>query len=203
MVMDLEPTHPLMKHIKAVENHIQSATNLTRQLLGLARGGKYEVKPIDINLLIQKSSDLFGQTRKEIKIHTNLHTSRPVVEADENQIEQVLLNLFVNSWQAMPDGGDLTVSSEPVTLDENFSKHYNTKPGRYAKISIKDNGVGMDEKTRQKAFDPFYTTKEKSRGTGLGLASAYGIIKNHDGIITIDSKLGVGTTFDIYLPLSD
>jgi len=203
MVMDVEQTHPLMKHIKAVENHIQSATNLTRQLLGLARGGKYEVKPIDINLLIQRSTDLFGQTRKEIKIHTNLHTSRPVVEADENQIEQVLLNLFVNSWQAMPNGGDLNVDSEQVILDENFTKHYNAKPGRYAKISINDDGVGMDEETRQKAFDPFFTTKEKGRGTGLGLASAYGIIKNHDAIITIDSKIGVGTTFSIFLPLSD
>jgi len=202
MAMDVVQDHPYIEHIKAMEDHIESATDLTRQLLGLARGGKYEVKPIDINRLIEKCAHLFGQTRKEINIQTKLLNPQPVVEADENQIEQVLLNLFVNSGQAMPDGGELYIESRKVTLDVGYTKQYNVEPGSYAKISIKDNGVGMDEEARLQAFDPFFTTKEKGRGTGLGLASAYGIIKNHDGLITIDSELGIGTTFNIYLPLS-
>ena len=127
-----------------------------------------------------------------------------MVEADRGQIEQVLLNMYINSWQAMPpEGGDLYLETQIVTLDTAFCKPHQTEPGRYVKISIMDTGAGMDETTRLRIFDPFFTTKEKSRGTGLGLASAYGIIKNHGGMITVYSEIGHGTTFNIYLPVSD
>ena len=126
-----------------------------------------------------------------------------MVEADRRQIEQVLLNLYVNAWQAMPDGGTLRLETKHVVLGDIDCKPYQVEPGRYAHVSITDTGVGMDEKTLQRIYDPFFTTKEKSRGTGLGLASAYGIIKNHAGIIHAESKTDCGTTFNLYLPISE
>ena len=202
MSMDLDPSHPQMEHIHAIEEYIRSAMNLTKQLLGFARGGKYEVRPIDLNELVVSSSAMFGRTQKEIKIHTKLDPSRLVVEADQRQIEQVLLNMYVNAWQAMPDGGSLFLETSIVTLDEVFCKPHEIEPGKYVKASITDTGIGMNAATCQRVFDPFFTTKEMSRGTGLGLASAYGIVKNHGGAITVYSEVGQGTTFNIYLPLS-
>ena len=202
MSVDLDPSHAHLEHIQSIEACIRSATDLTRQLLGFARGGKYEVKPIDINQLVLNGATMFSRTRKEIKIHTKMKQSPLVVEADPGQIEQVLLNMFVNAWQAMPDGGELYIETSAVVLDDHDCKPYEAKPGRYVKVSVTDTGIGMDEDTRRQIFDPFFTTKEKSRGTGLGLASAYGIIKNHGGIITVYSERNQGTTFNIYLQIS-
>jgi signal transduction histidine kinase len=202
--LDLETFHPHQEHIHAIEEYIRSATSLTKQLLGFARGGKYEVKPIDMNELVLSSSAMFGRTRKEIKIHTKYQESPQVVEAYRDQIEQVLLNMYINAWQAMPpEGGELYLETKIATLDDDYCKPHQAEPGRYVNISITDTGSGMDEATRQRIFDPFFTTKEKSRGTGLGLASAYGIIKNHGGFISVHSEMGHGTTFNIYLPVSD
>ncbi len=203
LAVHLESSDPDWEHIKAIEEHIRSATSLTGQLLGTARGGKYDPKPIDLNELVTSSSTMFKRTRKEIKIHTNMPQTPVVAEVDRQQIEQVLLNMYVNAWQAMPGGGDLHMESSIVTLDDSDCEPYQALPGRYTKISVTDTGIGMDESTRQRVFDPFFTTKAKGRGTGLGMASAYGIIKNHNGFITVSSKLGHGTTFNIYLPVSD
>jgi PAS domain S-box-containing protein len=203
LAADLAPTHPHMEQVSAIEEYIRSATDLTKQLLGFARGGKYEVRPIDINKLLVDSSSMFGRTRKEIRMHTDLQEPPPVVAVDRRQIEQVLLNLYVNASQAMPEGGDLFLETRTVTLDADFCESYQVEPGRYVKISIRDTGIGMDESVRQRIFDPFFTTKEMSRGTGLGLSSAYGIIKNHSGIIVVQSSVGLGTTFIIYLQASD
>ncbi len=203
MSVDLDPSHPHSEHVSAIEEYIRSATDLTKQLLGFARGGKYEVKPTDTNQLVLNSATMFGRTKKEIRIHTKLQNPPPVVAADRRQIEQVLLNLYVNAWQAMPDGGELYLETTIITLDEAYCKPYQAKPGSYAKVSVTDTGIGMDKSIRQQIFDPFFTTKEKSRGTGLGLASAYGVIKNHAGIITVYSKVGQGTTFNIYLPVTE
>jgi len=156
-----------------------------------------------INEVLAKSVSLFGRTKKEIRIQTGFHEPSPVVAADRRQIEQVCLNMFVNAWQALPDGGALFLETSKVVLDGEFCQTVELEPGAYAKISIKDTGIGMDEATRQRIFDPFFTTKEKSRGTGLGLASTYGIIKNHKGAITVRSKPGQGTTFNIFLPISE
>ena len=201
--MDLEPTHPHLEHIKAIGDYIQSAADLTKQLLGFARGGKYEVKPTNINALINNSVEMFGRTKKEIRIHTKFQDPPPVVDLDRTQIEQVLLNLYVNAWQAMPGGGEIYLETQIVDLDDADCTYYHLTPGRYAKISVTDTGIGMDASIRRKIFDPFFTTKGKSRGTGLGLASAYGIIINHAGMITVDSEIGQGATFTIYLPASD
>ena len=203
MYLDTDPDHPHFEHLKGIEDYIKNAVNLTKQLLGFARGGKYEVKPTDMNEIINKSSDMFGRTKKEITIHKESQTDIWPVEVDQPQIEQVLLNLYVNAWQAMSGTGELYIKTENITLSDDDVKPYGAEPGRYVKISVTDTGVGMDETTQQKIFDPFFTTKEMTRGTGLGLASAYGIINSHGGIINVHSKKGEGTTFNIFLPASE
>ncbi|NQT57096.1 MAG: PAS domain S-box protein [Desulfobacteraceae bacterium] len=203
MLNDINLSHPHLEHLKGVEDYIKSATDLTRQLLGFAMGGKYEVKPADLNELVTKSSELFGRTQKEISIHKKIQEGLRTVEVDQGQIEQVLLNLYVNAWQSMPGGGELYLETENVLLGDRFVKPYELEPGKYVKISITDTGVGMDKATLERVFEPFFTTKEMGRGTGLGLASAYGIIKNHGGIIIVSSEKGKGATFNIYLPASE
>ena len=203
MLFNITSNHPHYESLKNVEQYVQSGAKLTKQLLGIARGGKYEVKPADLNKLLEKTSEMFRRTSKDIRIYAKYQTEIWPVEVDQSQIEQVLLNLYVNAWQAMPDGGELYLQSENVFLDEEHVRLLSLKPGRCVKLTITDTGVGMDETTIQRIFDPFFTTKEMGRGTGLGLASVYGIIKNHDGIIDVFSKKGEGATFSIYLPASD
>ncbi|MBW2333596.1 MAG: response regulator [Deltaproteobacteria bacterium] len=203
MLFNITSNHPHYESLKNVEQYVQSGAKLTKQLLGIARGGKYEVKPADLNKLLEKTSEMFRRTSKDIRIYAKYQTQIWPVEVDQSQIEQVLLNLYVNAWQAMPDGGELYLQSENVFLDEEHVRLLSLKPGRCVKLTITDTGVGMDETTIQRIFDPFFTTKEMGRGTGLGLASVYGIIKNHDGIIDVFSKKGEGATFSIYLPASD
>jgi CheY-like chemotaxis protein len=200
--LDFDSSHPYYKRLKNIEKHVRSGADLTKQLLGFAKGGKYEVKLVDINDLLERSSKMFSRTRKEIRIHKKYQKDIWAVEADPSQIEQVLLNLYVNAAQAMPGGGHLYLQTENVTLNENYVRHLNAKKGDYVKMSVKDTGVGMDENTIKRIFDPFFTTKDRSRGTGLGLASAYGIIKNHGGIINAHSIIEQGSTFDVYLPAS-
>ncbi len=202
MLMDIDSSHPHFSHLKVIESIVWRAAELTRQLLGFARGGKYEVKPVNLNELIKVQNHLFGRTKKEITIHEKYAEDLWTVEADQGQIEQVMLNLYINAWQAMPNGGDLFVQTENAVLDEDYLRPYAVKPGNYVKISVTDTGVGIDEAIQQKIFDPFFTTKEMGRGTGLGLASVYGIIKNHGGIINVYSVTGHGATFNIYLPAS-
>ena len=203
MLLDLFQSHPHYEQLKGIEDHVKRAVALTNQLLGFARGGKYQVAPVDINGLIQQNIELFARTKKELSINTKYQQDVWTVEVDKNQIDQVLLNLYVNAWQAMPGGGHLFIQTKNCNLDAQFVKPYQVAPGRYVEITVTDTGVGMDDETRKRIFDPFFTTKERGRGTGLGLASAYGIIKNHDGIIKVQSDMGKGSTFTVYLPASD
>jgi two-component system cell cycle sensor histidine kinase/response regulator CckA len=196
-------THPLYEHLKGIEDYVEHATDLSKQLLGFARGGKYEVAPVDLNDLVDKSAKMFGRTKKEVRIHMKFQEGIWTVEVDIGQIEQVLLNLYINAWQAMPGGGDLYLQTENVRLDTNYIKPFVVEPGRYVKIAVTDTGVGMEKDIQERIFEPFFTTKERGRGAGLGLASAYGIIKNHGGIIGVYSEKNEGTTFNIYLPASD
>lgn len=196
-------SHPDFEHLRETESHIGSAANLTKQLLGFARGGKYEVRTIDLNSLFRKSSAMFMRTKREIAFNTKFQKGVWRVEADKGQIEQVLMNLFVNAWQAMPGGGDLQLNTENVILNEKYVEPFSVEPGRYVKISVTDTGVGMDKATQEKIFDPFFTTKEMGRGIGLGLASVYGILKNHGGFIDVYSERGKGTAFNAYLPASE
>jgi len=202
ILINKDSSHPDLEHLKGIENHVESAAGLTKQLLGFARGGKYEVKATDLNELIKKENRMFGRTKKEITIREKFEENLWPVEVDRGQIQQVLLNLYVNASQAMPGGGNLYLETENVTLDDNYVKPFSVEPGRYVKISIIDTGIGMDKATQERIFDPFFTTKEPGRGTGLGLASTYGIIKNHNGVINVYSEEGEGTTFSFYLPAS-
>jgi len=202
LLMNTGKLHPHYEHLKQQEELINSGANLTRQLLSFAKGGSYEINPTDLNEVIRKSVEMFGRTKKEIRIHEKLNKDIWTVEVDQGMIEQVLLNLYVNAWQAMPNGGDIYVETINEVLDSDYVRPYNIEAGSYVKVIVADTGDGMDESTRQRIFDPFFTTKEMSRGTGLGLASAYGIIKNHGGFITVWSEKGKGAIFTLHLPAS-
>lgn len=202
MQMGIDQVHPDYERLKNIEKQIQSGARLTSHLLGYARKGKYEVIPLDLNRLVEDTSDTFGRTKKQITIHLELAKDLFAIEADPTQIEQVLLNLCVNAADAMPGGGDMTLKTANVTHGDMKGKLYEPRPGSYVLLAVTDTGTGMYKKTMERIFDPFFTTKEMGRGTGLGLASAYGIIKGHGGYIDADSTRGRGTTFSIYLPAS-
>ena len=204
MKMDMAEDHPHHEFMNNMESYVKRGSELTRQILGFARGGKYQVKTTNLNALINKNADMFSRARKEIKIHKKFQEDLYTVEVDRGQIEQVLLNLFVNAWQAMPGGGNLYVETENINLQSHdYDKPYAIDSGRYVRVTVSDTGIGMDKATQERIFEPFFTTKAFGRGTGLGLASAYGIIKNHNGIINVYSEKGHGTTFKVYLPASD
>ncbi len=203
MLLKKDLPHAHCERLKNIERQVESGAKLTSHLLGYARKGKYEVKPIDLNELVEEVSDTFGMTRKEITIHRELADDLYGVEADSTQIEQVLLNLFVNAADAMPGGGDFMLKTMNTSYKDMKGKVYRPKVGNYVLLTVTDTGMGMDKRTMEKIFDPFFTTKEMGRGTGLGLASVYGIIKGHDGYIDVDSTEGHGATFRIYLPASE
>jgi nitrogen-specific signal transduction histidine kinase/CheY-like chemotaxis protein len=203
MLLNVDSDHPHYDKLKSIDKYIENGAALTKQLLGFARGGKYEVKTTDLNELIEKTARMFGRTKKEIEIHTGQLGEIWNVDVDQSQIEQVLLNIFVNAWHAMPEGGHLHLVTENARIDDDFYKPFQVEPGKYVKISVVDTGVGMDKITRQRVFEPFFTTKELGRGSGLGLASAYGIVKNHGGFIDVFSEPNKGATFNIFLPASD
>ena len=203
LLMHCDATHPHHERLKKIERHIENGSKLTSQLLGYARKGKYEVKPIDLNRTIEDTAQTFGRMKKEIRFYLALAPDLAPIEADSSQIEQVLMNLFLNAADAMPGGGNITVKSTTVDHSIIKSGFYKPKPGRYVLMSIRDTGIGMDEKTKERIFEPFFTTKEMGRGTGLGLASVYGIIKGHHGFIEVESAVSGGTTFYIYIPASE
>ena len=201
ILLDKEKDQREYEYLKNIENLVLRGSELTRQILGFARGGKYRVKPTNLNLLVGKTADMFSRTKREITMHQSYHSDLWSVDVDQGQIEQVLLNLFVNAWQAMPEGGDLYIATENITLaTKDQDRPFDLVPGKYVRVSVTDTGIGMEKNVQGRIFEPFFTTKEVGRGTGLGLASAYGIIKNHNGIIKVYSEVGHGTTFRLYLP---
>lgn len=202
IMLDLGPDDPQHERLKRIEEQVKSAAELTGQLLGFARGGKYVIRPVNLNELIEKTATMFGRTKKEIAIHRKHEKDIWTVEADRGQIEQVLLNLYLNAWQAMPAGGDLSLETRNIAVSESDAALYPMVPGRYVRVSVSDTGVGMDAKVRERIFEPFFTTKELRRGTGLGLAMVYGIVKNHNGYIDVASEPEKGTTFVLYFPAS-
>ena len=203
MMLKTESSEYNYKKLKSIESCVISGTKLTRQLLGFARGGKYMAKTLDFDQIVMDTARMFGRTRKEIQVEENIAHDLWMGMADKNQIEQVLLNIYINAWQAMPDGGTVLIDAKNIVLDDTFSQAFDIQPGRYVCISISDAGIGIDPEIQARIFEPFFTTKGMGRGTGLGLASAYGIIKNHDGAIDFVSQPGKGTTFYVYLPASD
>lgn len=202
-LLDIEPSHPNYEKLKQIEQQVKSGAKLTRQLLGFARGEKYEVQPTNMNDILEKTAALFGRTRKEIGMQQLCDQALWSVEVDRGQMEQVLMNLYVNAWQAMPNGGNIYLETENIFWDDEQAIPLAIQPGRYVKITVTDTGCGMDENTKERIFEPFFTTKKTGKGTGLGLATVYGIIKGHKGMIQAYSQPGQGTTFTIYLPASE
>jgi len=200
LMQDKKEGDPGYDELAGIERCIDSGAKLTRQLLSFAKGGRFSLSCEDVNEIIGKSASMFAKTRKEIHVIQHLDQQLAEAEVDAAQIELALMDLYVNAWHAMSKGGTLTISTANATLDEAFVKPFNLSAGRYLKIDIADTGAGMDEATLQRIFEPFYTTRPMGEGTGLGLASVFGIIEKHKGIITVDSAIGVGTTFSVYLP---
>ncbi|MBW1743514.1 MAG: PAS domain S-box protein [Deltaproteobacteria bacterium] len=203
MSLDADSGDAVRTRLKKMEGLVESGTQLTSHLLGYAREGRYEVKAINLNKMVTDTSDTFIMTKKHITLHMDLAQDLFGILADHGQIEQVLWNLFVNAGDAMPDGGELFISTANVTHEGMRHRLYAPKPGKYVLLTVTDTGHGMDKKTMERAFDPFYTTKGVGRGTGLGLSSAYGIVKAHGGYVDVESKPGSGTTFKIYFPATE
>ncbi len=200
LALEVNPEQQAYTRLMAIEKTIDSASSLTRQLLGFARRETGVFEPLNVNILVEESTGLFIKSRKEIKLGLEFAADIPYVNADRGQLEQVLVNLYINAWHAMPKGGELNIDTKNIRLDDIFCKPFEVPGGDYVHIGVADTGTGMSREIMDKIFDPFFTTKESGKGTGLGLASAYGIIRNHKGIITVESKAGKGTRFNIYLP---
>jgi len=193
----------LYKNLEAIVKAAEKASHLTKQLLAFSRQKSTNRRPVDLNNIVGNLEKLLKRIIPEnIEVITFLCDCTLVMNADETQIEQVLLNLATNAKDAMPKGGKLSIITEKFEMKKDFIKaHGFGKEGNYALISFSDTGIGMDEETKKRIFDPFFTTKEVGKGTGLGLSVVYGIIKNHEGFISVYSELGRGTTFKIFLPL--
>ena len=203
MLHAMDPDHPFYGMLKNIESAVLSGSKLTNQLLGYARKGRYQTEPLCLNEIVIETAETFGRTRKEIRIEKALASDLLNISADRGQIEQVLLNLYINSAGAMPRGGYLALKTSNVSHEDIKSNFYVPSHGNYVNLTVADTGTGMDKKTLEHIFEPFFTTKEIGKGTGLGLASVYGIIKGHNGYIDVQSQKGQGTVFNIYFPTTD
>jgi PAS domain S-box-containing protein len=200
MRIDTTQSQALDEKFRRIEDQIQNGAALTRQLLGYAREGKYAVTVFDLNGLVEGALHVVKRTNKSIVVKPLLCENEAFIKADQGQIELVLLNLLLNAVDAMPNGGELTVATA-IRNAQNQEKMIGApQNGHLVELTIKDTGTGMDKETLDRIFEPFFTTKEIGRGTGLGLASVYGVIQNHFGDITVQSDPGQGTTFTLVLP---
>lgn len=202
MLMDMDESHPLFVRLKSIEKLVQSGAELTRQLLGYARKGNFEIRPLNLNRVIRETAATFGTARKEVRIHLDLMKEGCGILADQGQMEQVLLNLYINAADAMPGGGDLYIKTKHIDSASILNAKTAPIAGDYILLTVRDTGMGMDMDVLERIFDPFFTTKGYGRGTGLGLSSVFGIIESHKGYIDVASKPDCGTSFYIYLPCS-
>ncbi|NOZ24579.1 MAG: PAS domain S-box protein [Nitrospirae bacterium] len=190
--------------VRVIETSARQASQMVSKLLSFARRGNVESVPFAINSVIEDTLSMVSRlVPKNITIRKELDPAVPPVEGDVSQIEQVMMNLIINAKDAMPDGGEISITTKLVEIKQNSLDIPTTiKSGEYVHITVRDTGTGIAEDHLPHIFEPFYTTKEKGKGTGLGLAMVYGIIKEHGGYITVDSRVGHETTFNIYLPAS-
>lgn len=195
----------LARFINNIIVGIRRASDLTAQLLAFARKGKYLSVAVNMhNVILEVVNLLEHAIDKKIAIKQQFNARPPVAMGDPTQLQNVILNIAINARDAMPEGGELTFATDVVTLDGAFcEKHpHEVTPGRFLRISVTDTGTGIDKETMKRIFEPFFTTKPRGKGTGMGLAAAYGTVKNHHGAITVYSEVGKGSTFNVYLPLS-
>jgi nitrogen-specific signal transduction histidine kinase/CheY-like chemotaxis protein len=205
ILRQLESNNPLRPKVEEIKKAGERSASLTNQLLAFSRQQVLKPKVLDINEVIIDTSKMLQRLIGE-DIQLNLIPNRKIgqVEVDPGQLTQVIMNLAVNARDAMPDGGNLTIETANVYLDEKYAAlHIPTKPGSYVMLAVSDSGVGMNDETLQHIFEPFYTTKEVGKGTGLGLATVYGIVKQSSGYIWVYSEVDKGTTFKIYFPRVD
>lgn len=200
--MKMDKADLLQSYVDQILSCCGKAADLIRGLLAFSRQQPVVLVPLNINDTVRATRKLLERLLTEdIDLHTSLTSDNTTAMADKSQVDQILFNLVTNARDAMPEGGTLTIETDVMYMDYSFiAAHGFGAPGRYVSISICDTGTGMDRQTREKIFEPFFTTKETGKGTGLGLATVYGIVKQHKGYITIYSKLNEGTTFHVYLP---
>ena len=205
LLWDRKPEDPDYENLVAIEKAAERANRLTRQLLTFSRKVPSALKPVDLNAEIESLREILERTiPKMVRIECHLAPDIRMVNADRSQIEQVLMNLSINASDAMPDGGRLVFETRNIDLDREYGlAHVEAQEGPHVLISISDTGHGMDSETRRRIFDPFFTTQEIGRGSGLGLAMVYGIVRSHSGHIQCDSEPGQGARFKIFLPASD
>jgi PAS domain S-box-containing protein len=202
LMREHSPDSPHVKRLATIEALVDGGSSLTSQLLGYARSGRVDVRVVDLNTLVLEIAETFSLTRREYRVHTELSGHSMPVEVDPAQIEQAVLNLLINAADAMPLGGDLFLSSRVARHTELSDLEHEVKKGNHAVLSIRDTGIGMDQETLDRCFEPFFTTKGISGGTGLGLASAYGIVRANGGLIEVVSEVGEGTTFSLSFPMA-
>ena len=195
--------NPLHEYAEEIEKASQRAVALTRQLLAFSRQQVLEPVVLNLNALVADMQKMLPRLiGEDIDLNLVFEPALGQVKADPGQLEQVVMNLAVNARDAMPDGGKLTIQTDNAEIDPAFAReHAGSKPGRYVKLVVSDTGIGMDQETQAQIFEPFYTTKGRDKGTGLGLATVYGVVKQSNGYITVDSEKGKGAAFSIYLPL--
>jgi len=203
-LMETGPGHPLRENLEVIKSAGNKAATLTRQLLAYSRKQVMAFAPHDINRVVRSMLDILVRTLGEdIVITTRFAEALPLAEGDQGQVEQVIMNLAINARDAMPAGGTLTIETGECSFDAAYcEKHPAARPGPYVMIAISDDGEGMSAEVQERIFEPFFTTKEQGRGTGLGLATVYGIVKQHRGYIWVYSEKGRGTTFKVYLPVA-
>ncbi|MFC1628657.1 PAS domain S-box protein [Gemmatimonadota bacterium] len=204
-LMELEDADPLKKNFLRIRDAADRATGLTRQLLAFSRKQTIQARNIDLNDTISNLEKMLGRLIGEhIDIKIELESGPCLIHSDPVQIDQVLMNLAVNARDAMPDGGELTIETSSVTVDQDSAANLDgLAAGQYQLLTVSDTGHGMDELTRSQIFDPFFTTKEVGKGTGLGLATVYGIVRQSNGAIDVHSEPGQGTSFMIYIPVTE
>jgi signal transduction histidine kinase len=199
--MKISEDDPIYKPLEVIERSAERAADLTKQLLGFARKGKYFEEQIDLNSVVDNVMKIITRTfDRAIEIKIDLDNKLWTTEGDEGQIEHVVLNLCINARDAMSAGGILRIETSNIEIREGDAIVSTVIPGKYAVLKVSDTGRGMDGETMKHIFEPFFTTKGIGKGTGMGLAMVYGVVKNHDGFITVDSEIGKGSTFTIYLP---
>ena len=196
--------HPAYDDLQKINQAARSGADLVKRILAFSRKADFNPGPLNLNHAVEQAKELLSRTvPKMIEIKLVLFDGPATVIADQTQVEQVLMNLAVNARDAMPDGGTLTIETKPVTLDEEYCRvHVGAEMGDYVMLCVSDTGQGMDNETLNHIFEPFYTTKALGEGTGLGLAMVYGMVKQHGGYIICYSEPGIGTTFNIYLPVA-